>query len=269
MSDTEVVYNALGTLIDLNISYYPSGEPIIVARHWVNSILLRPKSINTFLATMFWIDALEARGNDKINLILPFAPGARQDRLNDQGDALFTAKSIAKIINNSHIKSVTLLDPHSDVFPALLNAEVNIVHIDKCIQSHSQGLTHIIAPDAGARKRAELIGKYFKLPVIQAWKTRDIATGAITGFGIEPFETKGRVLVVDDICDGGGTFIGLADILDKMDIRAELFVTHGIFSKGTQPLLDRYGKVFCTDSVIGDKTGVEVNNMCEQLLRRT
>ena len=44
-------------------------------------------------------------------------------------------------------------------------------------------------------------------------------------------------LIVDDICDGGGTFIPLAKKLKNAGAKTvTLYVTHGIFSKGLDPL---------------------------------
>ena len=55
-------------------------------------------------------------------------------------------------------------------------------------------------------------------------------------------------LILDDICDGGGTFTGLSHVLrGTYGARAvDLFVTHGIFSKGLP--LDGIRAVHTTDS---------------------
>ena len=49
-----------------------------------------------------------------------------------------------------------------------------------------------------------------------------------------------NVVVVDDICDGGRTFIELLKASPTLDCgkSLSLFVTHGIFSQGTKPLFD-------------------------------
>lgn len=257
---------------DLDLKFYPGGEPII--KHdenfqGIENILLRPRSLNSFMACIFWIEALQMRQGSGINLILPYVPGSRQDRLNDSGDYLFTAKSIANILNRVYLKSLTIVDNHSDVFPALMNCKVNNIHIDHIIQSYSNNWKAVLAPDAGARKRAEAFAKFFKLPVYQGWKTRDIETGAIKGFGAEEFTIEpGKVVIVDDICDGGGTFMGLVDVLDQRNIAADLFVSHGIFSQGTSKLLDRFEHIFCTDSILTDHTGINVTDISIQLLRK-
>jgi ribose-phosphate pyrophosphokinase len=127
----------------------------------------------------------------------------------------------------------------------------------------------VVSPDAGAEKRAQKVARKLGLPLLHAWKTRDIGTGNITGFGMEPhgLPKDSLVLVVDDLCDAGGTFLGLADILDANKLRAHMWVTHGLFTKGTEALLKRYGHVYCSDSASGPRDGVIEIAVCEKLLR--
>src|SRR6185295_11067489 len=91
-----------GTL-EIEPHTYPGGEPLFEHGRGFHCfrLLVRPSSIQSLMAALFFIDALHARGHDErtIDLILPYVPGARQDRLNDEGDFLFTAKSVAKEIN--------------------------------------------------------------------------------------------------------------------------------------------------------------------------
>jgi ribose-phosphate pyrophosphokinase len=67
-----------------------------------------------------------------------------------------------------------------------------------------------------------------------------------------PLPARGRYIIVDDICDGGGTFNLLAHEF-KADPQAgasklELFVSHGIFSKGLSGIDPVIERVTTTDS---------------------
>jgi ribose-phosphate pyrophosphokinase len=252
------------------IRSYPSGEPLITDPGGdVRRILLRPRSMLEFMGGMFFADALAERGLPAPELVLPFVPGARQDRLNDKGDYLFTAKSIAKEINARHFKRVTILDPHSDVIAALID-RCHVVHAHECFLQKPQYhkfYQAVVSPDAGAEKRAMAVARALGVPLIHAWKTRDVATGEISGFGTEPL-MMGRLLVVDDICDGGGTFVGLGMQMNQPEIVTDLYVTHGIFSKGTEDLRKHYVNIFTTDSIIGDRDrpNVEVIDVCKKIM---
>lgn len=263
-------------LEEIPVSHYPSGEPLTrfpQAHSQIYRILLRPMSMLDLMGGLFFVDALQERNQRDIDLILPFVPGARQDRLNDKGDFLFTAKSVAKEINARKFRSVTVLDPHSEVTPALID-RCRVIHAHECV--HAGGAqfapirySAVVSPDSGAEKRAGAVARNLNLPMIHGWKTRDVATGAITGFGLERSDVQGRVLVVDDICDGGGTFEGLAKIIEERGLKADLYVTHGIFSKGTTELLKHYERIYCTDSIETERPGVEVIDVSKRLIEGT
>lgn len=265
ITDSDVCYLALdGNMYPIRLPQYPDGMPRGERpESFLDSILLRPHSFERFIATLFWVDALRERGRPVPHLVLPHIPGARQDRLNkpDQGDYLFTAKSVAREINLRNFPSVIVLDPHSDVAPAL---------IDRCLVVYPtlpfnfSDYAGIIAPDGGAEKRALKVALAIGRPLYHAWKTRSVSDGKIAGFGHEPLEA-GHYLVVDDICDGGGTFLGLADQLPP-GVTADLFVTHGLFTQGTDVLCRAYRTVYCTDSTVGLKPGVTIIPQVEQLL---
>lgn len=248
---------------------YPGGEPIVKGGWWnkeIREIILRPKSLQSFVTAMFTIDGLIERGHKAPRLILPYIPGARQDRVNDDGDFLFTLKSVAKMINDRGFPSVTVYDAHSDVALALIDRCYNVKAVD--ILPGSLGYSGIVAPDAGASKRAGEVAVRHGFKLVQAWKKRDIATGAIAGFGYDAssVESNESFLVVDDICDGGGTFIGLAQAMQNNPanefkptaINLDLYVTHGIFSKGTDELLKYYRNIYTTDSILGTPHNVEI-----------
>jgi ribose-phosphate pyrophosphokinase len=253
---------------------YPSGEPLVNDKEvWHNPpamLLVRQQSMTAFLAAMFLVDAWRERGHAPPALFLPQVPGARQDRLNDSGDYLFTAKSIAQMINARQFPRVTVFDPHSEVIAGLIE-RCHVLHADFFVGAWDgwpNQYKGIISPDAGAEKRASRMAKTNGLPLFHAWKSRDVTTGTISGFGVQPLE-PGHYLVVDDLCDAGGTFIGLAGELAKLGCTADLYVSHGLFTKGVQPLLDCYKRVITTDSTIGDKGDAYVITVCRAYLEES
>jgi ribose-phosphate pyrophosphokinase len=221
-----------------------------------------------FVAAMFYFDAMRYRGLTVPRLVIPMIPGQRQDRLNSIGDALFTARSIAEMINARKFPSVTVVDPHSDVAPALID-RCRVVPSSACINPPHGKYAAVIAPDAGSDKRAGNVASKLGIPLLRAWKTRSLDNGKITGFGMQSHSlpTGSLVLVVDDICDGGATFIGLADAICQAGLKAHLWVTHGLFTRGTAGILERYGHVYCTDSAPGPRDGIIEIEVCDKLLK--
>jgi ribose-phosphate pyrophosphokinase len=178
-------------------------------------------------------------------LLVPYFPGSRQDH-NDRPQ---TARLYADQFLSMGFKTITTIDPHSDVCVALADANV--------WDWTPQGLpvyTHVVAPDAGAQHRTEKFAAKMGIKnVIQALKTRDQETGRLSGFQVlaAPSESvRMNILVFDDIIDGGGTFIPLAEELNRLFPNAglDIFATHGIFSAGTAVLRTQYKKIFSSTS---------------------
>lgn len=179
-----------------------------------------------------------------IELVIPYFPYARQDRVCVEGEALGAAV-MANIINSLNFSKVTIWDSHSDVSPALIHRVTNIDQVallGRCEELNkrlSVGELTLISPDAGASKKTLKISEKFNgVPeVIQAHKVRDLKTGDIIKTEVLG-DVKGKnVLIADDICDGGRTFIELAKVLkNEGALEVSLFITHGIFPKDSMCL---------------------------------
>ena len=92
---------------------------------------------------------------------------------------------------------------------------------------------------------------------IRCTKERDSETGKLSHFTIvNPADVNGMVcLIIDDICDGGRTFEGIATLLREAGATGvDLFVTHGIFSRGGK--LAGIDRVYTTDSYPGRRDDV-------------
>lgn len=193
------------------------------------------RSSDDLVALLLLTDAARRFGAERIDLVMPYLPYARQDRVCAPGEAL-SLRVLCDLINAQRYASVEVWDAHSDVAAALLDRAV----VRHCASFVGRALSDLflpvlVAPDAGAIKKVEACAKRHDLSYVRADKTRDATTGSITEtvvysehIGVTDF------LIVDDICDGGRTFIELAKKLRPLTDRSvNLYVTHGIFSQGT------------------------------------
>lgn len=240
----KVKYGAGGEDV-VEFSTYPDGTFYTKWRPClpdVRAVEFQGTTVDEMMRALFLVDALNERGFDVDEFIIPFIPGGRQDRLNDEGDFLFTALSVADIINFYEFKRVVTCDPHSH----FTVGEIDNLWIDNEVDFAAMWkgrYTAVVAPDKGAGRRAANVASALGVPVYQADKTRDVATGALTGF-VWPEEAQtGRFLIVDDICDGGGTFLGLLDESPHY-CQVDLYVTHGLFTKGVEALTGAFGNVY-------------------------
>lgn len=225
----------------------PEGHKIELVK-----VLAHIRTSEDLMALMMTADALRrAFPRAKIDLSMPYIPYARQDRVCNEGESLSIAV-LAMMINACGFNQVFVLDAHSDVAPALINNCVNRSQAEFAVQSMVQSRHDyvIVAPDAGAYKKAHAFAKMVgAAEVVTANKIRDTKTGIVESVQLTGNVENKKVLVIDDILDGGATFIQLGTALHLAGvIRLELFVTHGIFSKGYDDLTTMYDMIYTTNS---------------------
>lgn len=176
------------------------------------------------------------------SLYLPYLPYGRQDKLvsNKQTFALHV---FANLLNTLNFQQVTCFDPHSDVAQENI-ANFTAIYPIKQVIDAMKYYDIICYPDRGAMdKYREMFPKF---ECVSGNKIRNQETGEISGYEIIGAVDQKRVLIVDDICDGGATFISAARCLYNLQASdVGLFVSHGLFTKGLQPLRDaKITKIF-------------------------
>jgi ribose-phosphate pyrophosphokinase len=215
-------------------------------------VTTRIRNSEDFMRLALVVEALAGVGVYNTELIMPYIPYARQDRRCSPGDAK-SLQVFAYLLNEMSFRKVWVLDPHSKVAETLINniRELDVLpYIEQSLETLPED-TVLVAPDKGAAERVGDIGRALDRDVIYAEKVRDPETGKLLSFSaIIPAVFKDRhFLIVDDICDGGGTFLGLADELYQSGAKGiSLYVTHGIFSKGITCLQSSFKHIFCTNS---------------------
>lgn len=220
-------------------------EEVLIAQRVVNA--------DAFLLLLLATDALRRAGFRKISAWLPYFPAARQDRVMVPGEPL-SVKVYAQLINAQNYERVLVFDPHSDVTAALLDRPSVISSfpfVEKVLQQLDNQALCLVAPDAGATKKTHKLAQQLGgMEVVACEKIRDVKTGQLSGFTVFSEDLQGRdCLITDDICDGGGTFLGIAEALRKKGAgKVYLAVSHGIFSQGFEKLEAALDGIFTTDS---------------------
>jgi len=216
------------------------------------TITHRLNSFNDLGLLCITVDALRRMDVKIIDLFIPYFPAARQDRVMIPGEPL-SVKVYADIINAMQLNKVFVFDAHSEVTPALLNNSTvipNYTFIKEVLNVIGENVK-LISPDGGALKKIYKVSEFLGgVDVVECSKSRDVKTGKLSGFKVYEDDLNGiDCLIVDDICDGGGTFVGLAEELKKKNAgKLYLAVSHGIFNKGFE-VLNCFDKIFTTNSV--------------------
>ena len=213
-----------------------------------------------FLALIYLVNHLRANDVQDISLYMPYIPNARMDRVKNPED-VFTLKYFVSILNSLNFTRVEVLDPHSSVSEALINnlcvLTAESYTKEAILRMKEKGgvdTDHILIfyPDSGAAKRySDMLQRYY----IYGCKRRNWETGEIEGLDIidNGFDINGRdILIVDDICSRGGTFLHSANKLKELGARdIYLYVSHceNTILEGDLLKGDLIKKVYTTNSI--------------------
>ena len=250
-------FTPYGAGINFESFVFKGGEPhlkILDALTKDDEVMItcRASNFEEFGKLLLAADAVKRFGVKRLEAFIPYFPAARQDRVMVPGEPL-SVKVYAQLVNVMNLDQVYVFDAHSEVTSAVLdNCTVIPNHaLVREILKGIKGEYVLVSPDGGALK------KIFKLsmalggvPVVEASKKRDVKTGKLSSFHVYEDDLAGKTcIVVDDICDGGGTFLGLGEQLNlKGAGEMKIIASHGIFPRGVDQLKEMYTGIYCSDS---------------------
>jgi ribose-phosphate pyrophosphokinase len=194
-----------------------------------------------------------------MHLELPYLPYGRQDKA-VSNEATFGLHSFIRVLRLCAFDRITVMDPHSQVVvDTLPHCRAIYPHAQVTAAIHDTQSTAIAYPDAGAVKKYTAIYQT-DCRIISGRKVRNQQTGVLTDTAIKGDPADQTVLIVDDICDGGRTFVALADALYAGGAQAvHLFVTHGLFSKGIHVLTAaRISRIFTAQGEVDTRSDVVI-----------
>lgn len=251
--------------IEFNLFKFSGGEVHIklnnnIDYEQITNVVITNRITNSddLIKILIAKDALERKGIKKFELIIPYFPYARQDRVCVEGES-FTLKVFTDILNTLKFDKIYVLDAHSNVSVGLLNNCINLsnqIYVEKAVNdikriSNKKDII-LVSPDSGANKKSNDL--FFNLKcfksIVKCDKIRNLDNGNLNGFEVFKDDLNGETcLIVDDICDGGRTFIGIVESLKNKNVGdVYLFVTHGIFSNGFEDLGKYFNKIYTTNS---------------------
>lgn len=208
----------------VEIEKFPNGETLINSldkQIFISNMARETKMTVKFennddLINMIFIKKyLDEQDVDTI-LYMPYFPYSRMDRV--ESKSVFTLKYLSDIINSLKFKKVIILEPHSDVTPALIN-RCRIVNVTlNLLEYRLDDESYILLPDQGAEKR---YGKYLNVDkdkILVGIKKRNFKTGRIESLSIcgDIIVPEFKAIIVDDLCSKGGTFMMSAKKLREL-----------------------------------------------------
>lgn len=259
---------------------YPGGEVgVRVPTSLIGSeqnVFFRLQSAQDIITLLMAIDAnTRAYPTNTLlrDLIIPYIPYARQDRVATKGDPL-AIKVLVDLIELTGANKVHCLDPHSEVTEHYFkqkNIEFHgyspVFFIEHYINKIAPGKKVIlVSPDKGAKKKTLSYLKELDaaIGVIVCRKSRDPVSGRLTQAEFEEYIPKQLdtdinikdpnidLVITDDICDGGRTFMNIVELLDYEGFKnpVHLWTSHAIYSYGIEGLLKKFKTLGSTNSFL-------------------
>ena len=239
----------------INIQKFSDGEfqPIFLESIRGDYVFLVQSTYaptDNLMELLMMIDAAKRASAYKIIAVVPYYGFARQDR-KDKPRVAIGAKLIATLLEAAGANRVITMDLHAAQIQGFFDVPVDHLDSSAIFIPYIEGLKlqnlTFAAPDVGSTNRVREIASYFNAEMVICDKHRkranEIASMVVIG------DVTGKdIVIVDDICDGGGTFVGLAEELKKKNAgKLYLAVSHGIFNKGFE-VLNCFDGIFTTNS---------------------
>lgn len=259
--------------IKIKTRFYPWGEPSINLNDFLNVEEIKNNSVNIstritnssdFLSLIALLSSLKQINVFVQNLFIPYFPWCRQDRI--ELWMPFSIEMYRDILNWYKIWTIITLDIHSLESYNILNKSFNIKNISNfdiwkevVIEEQSKWNKVIIVwPDKWCKDRLQEYKEKLWIEVYYWNKVRK--NWIVTSLSIDLPKNIGegyKIIVIDDICDWWTSAIELAKIINSKN--KELYVTHWIYSKGTEELSKYYNKLITTESFVKENKDIFYN----------
>ncbi len=222
----------------VNIQRFSDGEisPIFlesVRGDYVFLIQSTSSPADNLMELLLMIDAAKRASAYKVIAVIPYYGYARQDR-KDRPRVAIGSKLVANMLVAAGADRIVTMDLHAPQIQGYFDIPVD--HLD----SHAVFIPYIenlrlenltfAAPDVGATNRIREIASYFNAEMVICDKHRkranEIASMVVIG------DVTGKdIVIIDDICDTGGTLAKSAALLKEKGARSvRALITHPVLS---------------------------------------
>lgn len=235
----EKIANRFGTKLGkVNISRFSDGEiqPVFMESIRGDYVFLIQSTFSpsdNLMELLLMIDAAKRASAYKIVAVIPYYGYARQDR-KDKPRVAIGSKLLANILVTAGADRIITMDLHAAQIQAFF--EIPVDHLDSSAifipyieQLKLQNLT-FAAPDVGSSNRVREIASYFNAEMVICDKHRKRAN-EIASMVVIGDVTDRNVILIDDICDTGGTLAKSAGLLMEKGARSvRALCTHPVLS---------------------------------------
>lgn len=192
-----------------------------------------PPTDQNLMELLIMMDTFVRASADRVTAVIPYFGYARSDK-KDRPRVPISAKLVANLITTAGAQRVLTIDLHAAQIQGFFDIPVDHLYAAPIVveyfkENPIENLI-VVAPDTGGAERARAYAKRLNAGLALCDKRRERANVAdvmnIVG------DVKGKnCLIVDDMCDTGGTICKVAEALHKAGANEILAVfTHAVLS---------------------------------------
>jgi len=189
---------------------------------------------DNLMQLLIMMDALRRASARRITAVIPYFGYARQDRKTD-GRTPISAKLVANLISSAGADRVLTVDLHAGQIQGFFDIPTDNlfggpVMIDDIKERFGKEKIVMVSPDVGGVVRARALANKLNADLAIVDKRRPEA-GKSEVMNIIGEVSDARCLMLDDICDSGGTLANAAAALKEQGaVSVSAYVTHGVLS---------------------------------------
>ena len=191
---------------------------------------------DNLMELLIMLDALRRGSARRMTAVVPYFGYARQDRKSSSRSPI-SAKLVANLITEAGADRVLTMDLHAGQIQGFFDIPVDNLYaaplfVHDIKERYAGRDLMVVSPDVGGVVRARDLAKRLNVDLAIVDKRRERA-GVSEVMNIIG-DVQGRhCLLVDDICDSGGTLCNAAAALIANGASsASVYVTHGVLSGG-------------------------------------
>ena len=188
---------------------------------------------DNLMELLLMIDAAKRASAYKVIAVIPYYGYARQDR-KDRPRVAIGSKLVANMLTAAGADRVITMDLHAPQIQGYFDIPVD--HLDSSaifipyIENLKLKNLTFAAPDVGSANRIREIASYFEVDMVICDKHRKRAN-EISSMVVIGDVTNRDIVLIDDICDTGGTLSKSAGLLVEKGARSvRAFCTHPVLS---------------------------------------
>jgi len=192
-----------------------------------------PPSDQNLMELLIMLDAFRRASAERVTAVIPYFGYARSDK-KDRPRVPIAAKLIANLIVAAGAERVLTFDLHASQIQGFFDVPVDHLYAAPVIVEYFQKNPIedliVVAPDTGGAERARAYAKRLNTGLALCDKRREKANVAEVMNIVGDVENK-NCLIIDDMCDTGGTICKVAEALYKSGARnIYACFTHAVLS---------------------------------------